>query len=133
MGDIFDKWIALQRKLSERRVAPFCKTRQLWWCSLGINIGTETRGKNELFERPVLIMRIFNRETILILPLTSQRKLDKHHIEVMFNGITSFVKLNQSRTINTRRLSRKIGRLPKEVFNTILEKYLSAIKDETPS
>ena len=29
--------------------------REIWWCSIGINLGDEQDGKNELFERPVLI------------------------------------------------------------------------------
>ncbi len=30
------------------------------WCSIGINVGDEEDGKNELYERPVLVIKKFN-------------------------------------------------------------------------
>jgi hypothetical protein len=41
------------------KTLPF-REKEIWWCSIGINIGDEQDGKNELFERPVLILRKFN-------------------------------------------------------------------------
>jgi hypothetical protein len=38
------------------------KEREVWWCSVGENIGFEEDGKNELFNRPVLILKIFSKE-----------------------------------------------------------------------
>lgn len=31
--------------------------REIWWCSLGVNIGFEQDGTNDLFERPVLVIK----------------------------------------------------------------------------
>lgn len=33
------------------------REREIWWCSLGENIGFEQDGKNEKFERPILVLR----------------------------------------------------------------------------
>ena len=32
------------------------KEREIWWCSVGLNVGTEIYGKGEDFARPVLII-----------------------------------------------------------------------------
>lgn len=51
----------------------YIKEREVWWISIGINVGAEIDGKNELFERPVLIFRKVGREQFYGLPLTSKK------------------------------------------------------------
>ena len=36
--------------------------REIWWCSIGLNVGDEQDGKNDYFERPVLVIRKFNKK-----------------------------------------------------------------------
>ena len=38
--------------------------REIWWCSIGINLGDEQDGKNELYERPVLVIKKFNNKVL---------------------------------------------------------------------
>ena len=33
-------------------ILPFHE-REIWWCSIGVTLGDEQDGKNDLFERPV--------------------------------------------------------------------------------
>ncbi len=73
MGKDFEKWNLLQKQI-ETNLPPFFHEREIWWCSLGANIGVEEDGKNELFERPVLILRKFNKEMCWGLPLTTRKK-----------------------------------------------------------
>ncbi|MFA5871014.1 MAG: hypothetical protein WC842_03995 [Candidatus Paceibacterota bacterium] len=53
----FDSWNIQKKKINTREKVIFCNIREIWWCSLGVNIGSEEDGKNELFERPVLILK----------------------------------------------------------------------------
>jgi len=55
---IFVSWTKLKVRihLSERVVYP--KVRGIWWASLGQNIGVETNGKNNKFERPYVTNQI---------------------------------------------------------------------------
>ena len=48
--------------------------REVWWCSLGANIGFEQDGGGEDFERPVVILKKFNLDACLIVPLTARPK-----------------------------------------------------------
>ena len=92
-----------------------------------MNIGTELYGKNELFERPVLILKVYNKETVMIVPLTSKIRNDKYHSRVTLGDVDSNAILSQVRTISTKRLSRKVGRISKENFEEIKSKYLKTI------
>jgi hypothetical protein len=71
----FDTWNNLKKEIHTKDIRRFCDPREIWWCSIGINIGSEEDGKNKLFERPVLIIRVFNRHMVRIVPLT--RKIGK--------------------------------------------------------
>lgn len=67
-------WHALKSTLdSDTRLPTFAK-REIWWCSTGVNVGVEQDGKNRFFERPVLIVRKFNKRLFWGVPLTSKRK-----------------------------------------------------------
>lgn len=127
MGNLHDDWNKLQKELSDKTAPIFCNTREIWWCSLGMNIGTELYGKNNLFERPALVLKVYNKETILVAPLTSKFKAGKYYASVTFGEVVSRAVLSQVRTISTKRLSRKIGRIAKENFQEVLDKYLKSI------
>ena len=60
----FQKWHSEKEKLHARSNAPFFHEREIWWCSLGLNVGFEQDGKNDNFERPVLVLRRFNRDVL---------------------------------------------------------------------
>jgi mRNA interferase MazF len=54
----FFEWIGLKEKLHRSdHKPPFVSERDLWWTSLGENVGSEVNGKSGRFSRPVLIMR----------------------------------------------------------------------------
>jgi hypothetical protein len=58
----FDLWNTAKQNLDIKILDEKFRVheREIWWCSMGVNIGDEEDGKNELFERPVLILRKFN-------------------------------------------------------------------------
>lgn len=106
----FDNWNKLKQTL-ERRAPVFCNERELWWCSIGANIGTETSGKNELLERPVLVLQVFNKHSIRVAPLTSKIKNDRFHTKLEYHGVQGWVILSHSRTISAKRLQRKLYKI----------------------
>lgn len=53
----FDKWNGEKKRVNIRDENTLFHEREVWWCSLGVNIGFEQDGKNDIFERPVLIIR----------------------------------------------------------------------------
>jgi mRNA-degrading endonuclease toxin of MazEF toxin-antitoxin module len=116
----FDTWNALKKHIHQKRFLAFVHAREVWWCSLGLNVGTEQDGKHAAFERPVLILRKFNRESVLIAPITSQFKRTPYHVRFTHDGIEYAVIISQVRLISTRRLRRRIFRMPEDAFGAVL-------------
>lgn len=74
----FNGWNEV-KKITHNNNAPigsFPKEREIWWSSVGVNIGVETDGKHETFERPVLIIRVFNQEMLWVVPVTSTMSVE---------------------------------------------------------
>ena len=118
----YDDWNKLKKDLSTKESKIFFHEREVWYCSLGKNIGYEEDGKNELFERPILIVRKFNNDIFLAIPLTSSKKDNKYYHQYEFSGKTFAGMLSQIRILDSRRLSRKIGMIKESDFSTIIKK-----------
>jgi mRNA interferase MazF len=119
---LFVAWTKLKIRIHispEREL--FFHEREIWWASLGINIGYEQDGKNETFERPILIIKVFNRHVFWALPMSSKEKVGKYYYQTEYAGDKSTVILSQLRLISSKRLIRKIRKLPSGEFNEIKE------------
>ena len=46
----FDAWITRKKKIDTREMqnSLYVKEREVWWVSVGVNVGAEIDGKNEL-------------------------------------------------------------------------------------
>jgi mRNA-degrading endonuclease toxin of MazEF toxin-antitoxin module len=112
LSDKLGDWFEVKLALSLREEPPLFKEREIWWGSVGLNIGFEVFGKKELFARPILVIRKYNKYTFLGLPLTSRRKDIPAHYHFDFNNRQGSVLLDQAKTFDARRLSERIGRIP---------------------
>ena len=74
MNKDFNRWNVLKKYLNDAGRIFYAHPREIWWCSLGINVGAEIDGKHENFERPVIVMKVYSKETLIVLPLTSKEK-----------------------------------------------------------
>jgi len=122
------KWfkIKIELELFRKSRKIFFSEGEIWWASIGSNIGHEEDGKNEKFERPVLILKKFNNFLIFVVPLSSKLKEgDKYYYKLFCNYGFSSVLLSQARAISTKRLSRKKG----AVDNHNLSKIRALIRD----
>ncbi len=121
----FDEWNSLKKKIY-RRGRVFFDKGEIWYASLGKNIGDEEDGKNEYFERPILVIRKFNQSIFLAIPLTSQEKEGRfyHNLEG-FNG--SVVILSQVRLLDAKRLLRFMGKISNEEVSLIKEKIRNLV------
>lgn len=97
----------------------FVHTREVWWCSLGANVGYEQDGKHDFFERPVLIIKKFSRDSVLVVPITSQGKENPYHIVFMHNNTKNAVIISQIRLMSTKRLRRKLYSMNTKTFDNI--------------
>jgi len=130
----FDAWNK-EKKTTDKKIVNkglFFYAREIWWCSAGLNIGVEANGKNENFERPMLIVKKFNADMIWVLPLTTKEKQNKYHHKLEHEVIKSWVILSQIKTISTKRLLRKIGSISDSDFKEVILKVQNIIKIESP-
>ena len=107
----YDGWNAEKKKIEKSAKRQVFNTGQVWWCSVGINIGREEDGKNADFERPVLVFRKFGSETFLGLPLSSSPKTGIFYADFTLNDRQSSVLLSQARIFSQHRLLRNMGRV----------------------
>lgn len=72
----FDRWNEKKKQtdFKNEKQKPFVHVREVWWCTVGVNVGSEIDVKNENFERPVLVMMVISRNGFLGVPLTSRKK-----------------------------------------------------------
>jgi mRNA interferase MazF len=118
--NLFIEWTKLKIRLHIQPVKElFFHEREIWWASLGMNIGYEQDGKHETFERPILVIKVFNRHVLWVLPLTNKEKIGKYYFQLEYQGEKSTVILSQLRLISSKRLIRKIRKLPTGEFKEI--------------
>ena len=118
----FTGWGKLKEKINqnERDKLPTINEREIWWCSIGVNIGDEEDGKNELHHRPVLILKKFNSRIFWGLPLSSKIKKESNYFLITFKGVQQSIMLSHLRLYDAKRLhGLSWGRMPDDQFNNI--------------
>ena len=117
-------WCKLKVALWDKQDKVVFKQGDVWWCSLGMNIGEEMFGKGDKFTRPVLVFRKFTSNSFLGLPLTKQEKQGSWYVEITIHGERNLVMLNQARVLDKKRLTNRIGALDNRDFKKVKEKFL---------
>ena len=118
----FLKWNKIKQNINNKKPGKLFKEREIWWCSFGLNIGDEQDGKNINFERPALIIKKFNRNIFWAIPLTTKKKNNKYYSPIIYKDRQDFLILSQIRLISSKRLLRKVAKLPQNKFKNIKEK-----------
>jgi len=106
-----------KQKMVQQKVGKFYHARDVWWCSLGVNVSYEHDGEGLQFERPILILRGLGKGTCLAIPLTTSDS--KHPMRVPvgnIDGKPASAVISQIRVIDTRRLINKICYLDEVVY-----------------
>jgi len=134
----FDKWNSLKKELDARIISDsiFPHEQEIWWCSLGVNVGSEQDGKNELFERPVLVLKRINKDLLITVSLTSKIMESEYRIVTESTGEKSDILLSHIRTLSSKRFMRRVGRIKNIVFQDVIIQLAKIIlgsgQNETP-
>lgn len=124
----FTEWIKLKEKLHLTNTkTPFLREGDIWWTSVGENVGYEIDGKSSLFSRPVIVLRKLARGFFFGIPTTTQEKKGSWFVPFRQGGVSMNACLHQVRAIDSRRLSSKLGELDKEDFERIRKGFLELI------
>lgn len=122
MDQEYDNWNKVKKELANKEDKFFFKEGDIWWVSLGKNLGTESYGKGEVFRRPVLIIKKLNANSCIVLPLTSKNKTGTWFTDITFQGESKTVLLYQIRMINIKRFQRRLGVLDEGDYKKVKEK-----------
>ena len=122
----FQLWHNRKSSINESNPRVFFHERDVWWCSLGHNIGSEEDGKGNDFGRPVVIFRKFNNRTFWAIPLTTLKKENRLNVRISIGDITDrYAIIQQMRLMDAKRLYQYMGMADKESFEQIIETVIS--------
>ena len=118
----FDGWNTKKKGLeSSQARSPYIKERDIWWVSVGVNLGFEEDGKNGNYVRPVLIVKKFNNNLFLGLPMSKKVKINKYYFKVTMQGEEVSVLMSQLRVFSSKRIQNKLGELDEGDFGKVVE------------
>jgi mRNA interferase MazF len=123
----YKSWHKLKSQIEKEGEEKYFHEQEIWWCSIGVNVGYEEDGKNTKFERPVLIFRKFNKGMYWGIPLTSKIKKGKFYFTFDFKERNSTVILSQLRVLSSKRLIRRMGKVNNDSFSEIESKVINLI------
>jgi mRNA interferase MazF len=126
---LFDEWNGFKKK---REFAPpkkqFFHTGEIWWCATGVNMGSEIDGKNNYFERPVLVLKKCNDRLFLGVPLTSRSKNGSFFVPIKYNRKSGNAVIAQTRAMSAKRLLRNMCKMPKKELLKVKRAYTEFIQ-----
>ncbi len=109
----FIDWIITKIIIDKSENVALINEGEVYWCSLGENIGFEQNGKGEDFRRPVLILKKFNNSIFWGVPLSTKNKDNKYYVKVLLKDLEQSALISQLRILDTKRLDKKIGYISK--------------------
>ncbi len=71
----FFGWIKKKESINiKNHKPPMVSEGDIWWCRVGLNIGTEIYGKSNKYSRPGIIYKKLSHSFYLVIPTTSKNK-----------------------------------------------------------
>ena len=120
----FKKWHDEKSTIHEKRPYVFFQEREVWFCSLGVNVGYEQDGSGAEFLRPIVVLKKFNTEILFAVPLTKGKKKERpFYFALSFRPrVRSTAILSQLRLLDAKRLRYKAGTVSEDVFKKLKAK-----------
>lgn len=134
----FKEWSFCKQNLHySRKQGPLITEGEVWWCSFGVNVGSEIDGKNNLFTRPVVVFKKLSHDTFWGIPGTGQNKKGTWFVSVPFQERNQVFIVSEIRALSTKRLDKKMGMLSEESFKKIktgfTNLFLEGLENINPS
>jgi len=108
----FLEWIGLKERLDGSTYRPpFVSEGDIWWASVGENVGSEINGKSSQFSRPVIVFKKLAHGFYFVLPTTTKDHEGTWYVPFRHHERDMSACLHQARAIDYRRLSNKLGTL----------------------
>ena len=122
----FDKWGIAKKTAHLKNNNVGFKEREIFWVRLGKNIGSEEFGKGNEFQRPVIIIKKLTKDLFFGIPLTSKIKNGSYFYTFEFKDKKGKIHKNtamllQLKSFDKKRLMSRIGTMPKNNFEELIE------------
>ena len=122
----FQQWHKVKEKIDNAPARIFFHERDVWWCSIGVNIGFEQDGKGEYFARPIVVFKKFNNEVFWGIPLSTKIKKGKFYVLMeMEDKLPRVAIISQLRLIDGKRLYQKFGTINEADYKSLNEAIIS--------
>ena len=118
----FKIWHKIKNNIENKEQRIHFQIRDVLFCSIGENVGFEQDGRGEEFLRPVVVIKKFNNEIFLGVPLTHTDKKGKYYFSFELNKNTSVAIFSQIRLFDVKRSKYKIGMISEKDFSILKEK-----------
>lgn len=119
----YSEWHQLKTNIHNDKVRPKFHEREIWFASLGANIGFEQDGRGDDYLRPVIVIRKFNNAVCLVVPLTKSQKEGIHYFSFSYeSNVISTAILSQIRLLDSKRFNYKSGYISEFDFAVLKEK-----------
>jgi len=78
----FLEWIGLKERLhTSEHKPPHVSHGDIWWASIGENVGSEINGKSKQFSRPVIVFKKLAHGFYFVIPTTTQVKTGTWYVQ----------------------------------------------------
>jgi len=132
MKEKFDNWNNVKQKIELKESISF-KQGEIYFMSVGQNIGYEIYGKKELYLRPVLVYKKLSNQTFIGIPLSSKEKEGSYFFTFRYTQKTlSTALLNQIRVFDIKRAEYYDGHIKISDLGKLKDKVLKLL-DITPN
>lgn len=128
----FSAWSEKCSKIEGKIANIYFREGEIWWTSLGLNIGYEIDGKGDDFARPVLVLKKHNQFTFIGLPLSTINKSSRYLVPIgSINGKEAVANLSQIRNLDSKRLIKRIGAVESQMLEMLLKKTGETILNQS--
>lgn len=119
----FDEWNIVKKQIDNRKDIIKFKERDIFWISIGENVGFEQNGKGNEFARPVLVIKKLNKQLFFGVPLASSIREGSYFYTFSFTQKQqSSALLVQAKVFDIKRANQKLGMINQNDFISIKKK-----------
>ncbi|HTK33615.1 MAG TPA: type II toxin-antitoxin system PemK/MazF family toxin [Candidatus Paceibacterota bacterium] len=127
----FDTWNEYKKTIDSNGPLTHFNEREIWWCSIGVNIGSEQDSYSKDFGRPVIVFKKFTEKIFLGVPLTTKVRRGAFRIPFQVNGIPNDMLMLQIRAFDQKRLMNKIADVSHVDFNLLVSRIIDMCLEST--
>ena len=125
--NILDMWNEVKKNVQNSK-NKFFREKEIYFTSVGRNVGYEIYGKKDKFLRPVLVYKKLSKYNFIGIPLTTKEKIGDYFFNFSYkkDKISTAI-LSQIRVFDSKRIEYFSGKMKNEDFNKLESKLINFV------